>query len=379
MRAVARRFGVALSTVQFWVHRARGKRLDRVDWSDRPSGPKASPNRTPAAMEALLVEARRRLKDESPLGEYGAAAVRATLLADGVVGVPSVRTIGRVFERHGLLDARRRVRRKAPPTGWYLADVADGRAALDSFDVVQGLKIKDGPLVEVFNGVSLHGGLVASWPVKASVTAKTVVAALTEHWQAWGLPDYAQFDNDTLFQGPHQHRDVVGRVMRLCLSLGVVPVFAPVSEHGFQAAIEGYNGLWQAKVWSRFQHASLDGLAARSAAYVTAHRRRTAARRAAAPTRRLVPEGWELDLQRHPGDYPGGRLVYLRRTDHEGRVCCLGRQFAVNEQWAHRLVRCEVLLDAGRLAIYRLRRSDPVAQPLLREHDYALPRRTFSD
>ena len=72
----------------------------------------------------------------------------------------------------------------------------------------------------------------------------------------------SQFDNDTRFQGPHQHRDVVSRVMRLCLSLGVTPVFAPVREHGFQNAIENLNGRWQAKVWSRFHHESLAALCA---------------------------------------------------------------------------------------------------------------------
>jgi len=37
-RKVAKRFGVSLRTVQFWVGRASGQRLDRIDWSDRPRG-----------------------------------------------------------------------------------------------------------------------------------------------------------------------------------------------------------------------------------------------------------------------------------------------------------------------------------------------------
>ena len=79
----------------------------------------------------------------------------------------------------------------------------------------------------MLNAVSLHGGLVASWPVQASVTAKLVVECLVEHWREFGLPGYAQFDNDMIFQGTHAHPDAVGRVSRLCLGLGVVPVFVP--------------------------------------------------------------------------------------------------------------------------------------------------------
>ena len=63
-----------------------------------------------------------------------------------------------------------------PPRGWYLPDVASKRRELDSFDIVEGLVIKDGPQVEVLNGVSLHGGLVVSWPMVATVTAEMTVS-----------------------------------------------------------------------------------------------------------------------------------------------------------------------------------------------------------
>jgi hypothetical protein len=52
-------------------------------------------------------------------------------------------------------------------------------------------------------------------------------AALVAHGRELGLPAYAQFDNDTVFQGAHQYPDTIGRVARLCLSLHVVPMFAP--------------------------------------------------------------------------------------------------------------------------------------------------------
>ena len=132
------------------------------------------------------------------------------------------------------------------------------------------------------------------------VTAKAAVEALVEHWRAVGLPAYAQFDNDTIFQGPHQHKDVVGRVARLCLGLGVVPVFAPPREPGFQAAIENYNGRWQAKVWARFTHESLEGLQAQSDRYVAASRLRAAARIEAAPRAGRSPRTGPWTSRRHP-------------------------------------------------------------------------------
>jgi hypothetical protein len=374
MRRAAAQFGVALSTVQHWVAHAGTQRLDRVDWASRPRGPRQPANRSPRELEDLVLSLRRELKDTSDLGEFGAAAIRRSLQDRGIHPLPSVRTIGRILERRGALDGRKRRRRPAPPPGWYLPDVAAGRAELDSFDIVEGLVIKGGIDVEVLNGISLHGGLVASWPM-TSATARATVQAVIGHWRQVGLPAYAQFDNDTIFQGPHQYADVVGRVMRLCLSLGVVPVFAPPRETGFQAAIENYNGRWQAKVWARFVHDSLEGLCQQSGKFVAASRLRAAARIEAAPPRRPFPKDWRLDLQARPQ----GRLIFLRRTDAQGGVELLGHRFEVDPLWPHRLVRAEVDLDANRIRFFALRRREPNHQPQLREVSYTLPRRRFQE
>jgi transposase-like protein len=373
-RAVARQFGVSLATVQYWVRRAHGQRLDRVDWSDRPHAPRA-PRRTGVAIEDLVLTLRRELAETSDLGAYGADAIQQALRDRGSDAIPSIRTIGRILERRGALDGRKRVRRPPPPRGWYLPEVAEGRAELDSFDVVEGLVIKDGPQVEVLNGVSLHGGLTASWPMAASVTAKAVDEALIEHWREFGLPGYAQFDNDTIFQGTHAHPDVVGRVMRLCLSLGVVPVFVPPREPGFQAMIEGYNGQWQAKVWARFTHGSLADVQGRSSRYVAALRCSRADRIESAPERRPFPKRWRLDLQAHPR----GRIVYLRRTSATGSVDLMGRGFAVDDHWLNRLVRVEFDLDAGRMRVFALRRREPKAQPMLKELSHHIPKKRFNE
>jgi hypothetical protein len=374
LRAVARAFRVHLRTVQRWVERAAGKRLDRVDWSDRPAGPRQALRRTAREVEDLVLTVRRELRASSDLGEFGAAAIHRELVARKVAPVPSVRTINRILARRGALDARHRVRHKPPPRGWYLPDVAAKQLELDQFDAIEGLRIKDGPEVEVFTAIALHSGLIAVWPGE-SVSAASVRTCLVEHWRAVGLPGYAQFDNDTRFQGPHQHADVISSVMRLCLSLGVVPVFAPPRESGFQAAIESLNGRWQAKVWARFQHESLPALQAQSAKYVAASRARGAVRLEGAPARRPFPAAWHLDLQAHPH----GRIVFLRRTTEQGTVQVLGHTFVVDALWPHRLVRCDVDLDAAVIRFYRLRRREPDDQPLLGEVPYVLPQRRFRE
>lgn len=373
LRRVARRFRISVSTVHYWVERAERKRLSRVDWQDRSHRPR-NIHRTKRRVENLIVRVRTQLKDSSVLGEYGDEAIQRELVATGATAVPALRTIGRILERRGALDGRYRRRHPPPPAGWYLPDVAARRSELDSFDVIEGLIIEGGIGVEVLNAVSLHGGLIASWPA-STIFAHTVVQALIEHWRAFGLPAYVQFDNDTRFQGAHQSSDNIGRVIRLCLSLGVTAVFAPPRETGFQAAVESFNARWQAKVWQRFHLDSLSPLQVHSAKYAIAYRQRARIRIEAAPCRRLFPRSWKLNLQAQPKDC----IIYLRRTDAQGRVSLLGHSFIVDRSWPHRLVRAHVDLTTEQIRFIALRRREPDWHPLLKTVAYHFPKRKFID
>jgi hypothetical protein len=370
LHAVAAQFKVSVPTVQRWRDRAKGQRLDRADFSDRSRAPHQVANRTPPDLERLILDIRTYLRNESPLGEFGAQAILAELRRRRSKSLPSLRTIGNILARSGALDYRRRVRHPAPLNGWYLPDLAQARAELDEFDFVEGLLIRGGQEVEVLNVISLHGGLAGSFP-QAPFDTDAALRAMVKHWREVGLPDYAQFDNDTRFQGPHQHADTIGRIIKLCLGLGVVPVFAPPREHGLQNGVESYNGRWQEKVWSRFHHEDLARLEAQSKQYVAAYRKKNAARNERAPRRRPFPKGWRFDAQAKVS----GRIIFIRRTSDKGMVGLLGRQFAADAHWVHRLVRCEVDIAAKEIRVYALRRREPSKQPLLRRVSYQLPSR----
>jgi len=358
-RAVARQCHVSLDNVQRWARRAAEDPLDAVDWGDRPRAPHTT-QRTSEAMEARVLSVRQWLRDESALGEYGARAIYEALRAQRTTPLLSVRTIGRILDRCGALDGRRRIRRPAPFPGWYLPDVAMRRAELDSVDAIEDLTIVGGVQVDILTCVSLHGGLPGAWP-GPTLTTNRLIEGLITHWDAVGLPTYAQFDNAPYFTGAQRYHNVLGRLVRVCLGLNVVPVFVPPHESGFQAAIESFNGRWQAKVWHRFFHTSMQALCRRSDRYIAAYRHRLAPRLETAPHRRRLPTRWRPAQ----GPVPRGRIVYVRRTDERGSVEVLGRRFNLSTTWPHRLVRCEVALSTGRASFFALRRRQPNDQPLL--------------
>src|SRR5947207_13490704 len=90
LRDVAHQFGVGVATVACWVRRAEGQRLDRVDWSDRPSTPHKT-RRTDTAAEDLVLKTRAELA-KGDLGAIGADAIRQALVGQGIANVPAVRT-----------------------------------------------------------------------------------------------------------------------------------------------------------------------------------------------------------------------------------------------------------------------------------------------
>jgi transposase len=369
VRKVAEAFKVSVSTVSLWVARSAGQRLDRALFVDRKPG--RAWNRTTANLEQRVVRMRAWLREDSALGEYGADAIQRELDGEPPPQVFLSRaTINRILERYGATDAHRRVRRPPPPRGWYLPEAAAGRAEVDCFDFIEDLKIAEGPLVDVLTGKSLHGALTDA-RVLAQLSAKATTACLLRRWARDGLPDYAQFDNHTVFQGAHQFADTVGRVSRLCLALRVVPVFVPPLEHGMQNIIESFNGLWQAKVWQRHRVANIPELQACSDRYIAAHRARAAT--AAAPARRRMPKDFKLNLHAPLT----GQMIFIRRTSEAGHAHLLGQHFAVSTDWLHRLVRCEVDFDHHCIRFFALRRRAPTEQPLLATIEYCRPNKPF--
>jgi hypothetical protein len=302
-------------------------------------------------------EARHYLHQQSALGEYGAEAIRDWLCAQGQLTPPSVSTIHRILQRHGLIT-RQRLRHPAPPAGWYLPSVATAQDELDAFDFVEGLALAGGRHFDAFTGISLWGSLAHCAILPNGATLPTSLAALAEHWCDCGRPGFGQFDNDSIFQGSHGHPRHLGRFVHGCLCLGVTPVFTPPRETGFQGKIEAFNRRWQQAVWRRFRFASYIALQRATQRFIMAYRQKHAPSADIASRRPSVP----LAAARKPVSH---RIIFLRRATDHSYVELLHQRIALPVAWPRRLVRCEIDVRAQRVQCYGLRRRAPHEQPLL--------------
>ena len=116
-RAVARRFGVGLGHLQYWLARTHGQKLAAVDWTDQSTAPRQQGRQTKVTLQRRVLSLRQELR-QGDLGFVGAQAIQDALHVDRPKAkLPSLRTIGRILQAHGALDGVRRVRRAAPPAG----------------------------------------------------------------------------------------------------------------------------------------------------------------------------------------------------------------------------------------------------------------------
>jgi len=74
--------------------------------------------------------------------------------------------------------------------------------------------------------------------------ASEVMSALIAAWKVLGIPEYSQFDNQQVFSGSERRPRWFSKIIKLCLSLEIEPVFIPFREPWRMAEIERFNDVW---------------------------------------------------------------------------------------------------------------------------------------
>ena len=123
---VARRRGVARQTVHEWLARYAAGGLGGL--ADRSSRPASCPHQMPAVTEARIVAMRR----EHP--GWGPSRIRWELERAGVVPLPERSAVYRALIRHGLVDPKKRRRRREDYRRWERGRAMD----LWQMDVMAG-------------------------------------------------------------------------------------------------------------------------------------------------------------------------------------------------------------------------------------------------
>jgi transposase InsO family protein len=185
---VARRYGVARQTVHGWLRRyaTDGGLAGLVDRSSRPE---SCPHQMSAVTEARVLGLRRAHPG------WGPSRIVWQLERDGSDPVPGRSSVYRALVRHGLVEAKKRRRRREDYRRWER-----GRAMeLWQMDVMGRVHLADGLEVKVVTGLDDHSRFVVSAKVVARATARPVCQALAEALRRYGIPGQILTDNGKVF------------------------------------------------------------------------------------------------------------------------------------------------------------------------------------
>jgi putative transposase len=364
--AVSRSLGHSRKWLYTWLNRYRSG--DPLWYQEKSRQPRHRPLQTPGGVEALVALTRRRLEQN---GEFsGAQAIRWELEDDGVHPLPSIRTINRILDRHGL--TKRSGRPYQSKGKKYPKLVGQAPGDVHQTDFVGPCYLRGGLRFYGLNSVDLATGRCASEPTLAR-DAQTTLGAIWSSWGRLGMPRHQQVDNEMVFYGSPRYPRAMGPLLRLCLLHEIEVWFIPMAEPWRNGVVEKYNDLWQQKFLGRIELASHAELRTQSLAFEARHNSRYRytklngrtpmdALEAARQKLRFPPEGAPPC---HPLPRPqSGRYHLVRFVRSDGILDAFGEKFVAPPECIYEYVRLTVDVSTQRLQVF-------LGHQLVDEHCYS--------
>ena len=206
---VADRLGVSRQSVHTWI--ARYEQGGLAALADRSHRPSTCPHQTAPELEAQICEMRR----EHP--GWGPRRIEHQLARLGLDPPPSRSAIYRCLKRHGLVELRRRCKRRDEFRRWQ----RERPMQLWQMDVMGGVLLDDASELKIVTGVDDHGRFCIAAGLVRRATSKAVCAVLAQALSRHGIPDEILTDNGKVFTGRFGPQPVEVLFDRICRENGI--------------------------------------------------------------------------------------------------------------------------------------------------------------
>ena len=183
-------------------------------------------------------EAGKRAKYQYAL--VGAQAIYYELQSLHVSSLPSIRTIHGWLKQAGQIRVRKS---QKPPNPTYPALPCKAVNDVQELDFKGPFYLKDHS--HKYYLVALRDKMSKKTALRAlsKKSMDTIVDFLVDSWQKFGCPKYLKMDNCLDFRGSNLYPRALSKLIRVCLDLGVQPVFIPIREPWRNGVVENLNGL----------------------------------------------------------------------------------------------------------------------------------------
>src|SRR3990172_7265892 len=325
-----------------WVYKWIAYQAQHL-WTRFRSGSRAPhyhPNQTPRVVERRVLRLRQHLvQHTSPDARFAGVGAR-TIQREyrKRYGPPSsLSTLQRILHRNHCTAPTQRKRKRYRPH-----PPAEYPNAVHATDIITRW-ITGGTVIPAFHTLHLYTNDVAS-TIHANKAADDARRHLLNTWKTLGIPDLAQFDNESAFSGGRYARKI-SQVVRLCLYFGIPVLFTPLGEANYNWPAETFNALWAKHFWNR-HHFSRRGDVSRvqrsfldwyRTDYVAPRQSDTPARLRRGHRLRRLPARW---AERLPDPLPicAGYIHSVRHVDETGYVRFLNDPTRVGKHFAGRYV-----------------------------------------
>jgi hypothetical protein len=332
-----------------WVYKWISYRTQHpwTRFRSRSRAPHHHSNQLPAVVARRVLRLRRRLeRHASPQTRF--AGIGARTIQAGYRQryghPPSLSTIQRLLERNGCTTSARPKRKRYRPH-----PPAEYPNAVQATDIITRW-ITGGAVVQAFHTVDVYSNDAAS-TIHAHKTASDARQHLLHTWKTQGIPDLAQFDNESAFSGGRYARQI-SQVVRLCLYFGIAVLFTPLGEADYNWPAETFNALWAKDCWNRHHFSRRGDVPRVQRAFLNWYRTEYVAPRQADTPARLrrghrihrLPTSWAAHV---PDPLPicAGQLHAVRRVDPAGYVSFLNMPIRIGKRFIKRYV--WLTLDTG--------------------------------
>ncbi len=240
---IARKFQRSRPWVDRWIDRYCPE-APTLSLQDRSRAPKHTDGSYPERIKHMVIQIRA-AREQGKRAKYQYALVSAQaiyyeLQELGLSPLPSPRTIHGWLKEAGKISERRS--QKAPNPTY---PVLPCQAVND----VQELDFK-GPFylqdhAHKYYLVALRDKWSKQTALRALATKSmdAIVDFLVSAWQKLGCPKCLKMDNCLDFRGSNRHPRALSKLMRVCLDLGIQPIFIPICEPWRNGVVENLNGL----------------------------------------------------------------------------------------------------------------------------------------
>ncbi len=220
---------------------------DGPDWSkDLSRRPHRIHKKIEETMEQAIIVTRKQLEKEL-YAQIGALNIKWHLEQKGLdVPIP---TINKVLKRNNLVHKKPVYQ---PKNIDYPALEVKESNYLHEFDVVGPRYLKTDGRFYSANVIDAYDRRCVVNPMRRQ-TKIDIINALIRSWQTLGIPLYLQMDNKLPLRGSNRYPHSFGMVVRLCLYLGIQPVFIPLKEPWRNGIIERFQDVFD-KMFFRAQY-----------------------------------------------------------------------------------------------------------------------------